>query len=84
MVHPARRAKNNMSPPAENAIWFKRKGVLLPNGLPPLGIDADSVGVLEPWSPADVKAPISRHTCNQILADIDLRWKAGNPYSASH
>ena len=25
-------AKNNMSPPAENAIWFKRKGVLLPNG----------------------------------------------------
>ena len=30
-------AKNNMSPPAESAIWFKRKGVLLPNGLPPLG-----------------------------------------------
>ena len=26
-------AKNNMSPPAENAIWFKRKGVLLPNGV---------------------------------------------------
>jgi hypothetical protein len=77
-------AKNNMSPPAESAIWFKRKGVLLPNGLPPLGADPDNVGVLEPWTPPDVRAPISRHACNQILDDIDLRWKAGNPYSANH
>ena len=77
-------AKNNMSPPAENAIWFKRKGVLLPNGVPPLGADPDNIGVLEPWTSPDLKTPISRHTCNRILEDIDVRWKAGNPYSANH
>jgi hypothetical protein len=58
--------------------------VILPNGLPPLGASPDNVGVLEPWAPPDVSAPVSRLKANLVLEDIDQRWKVGNPYSASH
>ena len=36
-------AKGNMSPPAQGARWFERKGVALPNANDKLGLELDEV-----------------------------------------
>ena len=49
--------KANLSPPADNATWFKMESVSLGNGVPlDLG---DSVGVTTSWTPPDQTAGMS-------------------------
>lgn len=72
-------AKGNMTAPAENAEWFRRVGVALPNG--PFGGDGDEVGVLVPWEAPDIRTPITSAVATAILKDIDARWRDGTPFA---
>ena len=72
-------AKGKLAPPG-GALWFERVGVPMPYGL--IG---EEVGVLVPHafererSGTEVPAAGVR----QILAEIDRRWRDGNPYSVA-
>lgn len=76
-------AKSNMLAPAERATWFKRHSVTLPNQTSPLSDDADSVGILEPWTPpsTDESSRISVETATTILRRMQVAWQDGAPYS---
>jgi RecA-family ATPase len=76
-------AKGNMSPPAQRARWFQRKGVILPNDDDSLGLDPDEVGVLEVWTPDDADWSITVHDARQVLEEAQRRWAEKRPFSAS-
>ena len=76
-------AKGNMSPPAQGARWFQRKGILLPNADDKLGLEPDEVGVLEIWMPPDVDRSISRENARLILEEVEKRWNEQEPFSVA-
>ena len=72
-----------MSPPAEHATWFERVSVEIPNSTLNIG-EGDHVGVLAPWDApsSDYLLTISKAT--EILKEVEVRWKAGRPFSDDH
>ena len=76
-------AKSNLSPPAEDATWFERVSVEIPNGTLNIG-DNDQVGVLVPWDAPSSDYDLSPTKATEILNEVDEKWKAGEPFSASH
>ena len=76
-------AKGNMTPPAQRARWFQRKGVALPNENDKLGLDPDEVGVLELWIPDDADWTITIHQARTVLEEVQKRWNENRPFSAA-
>ncbi len=72
--------KVNISPPLEEAKWFRLVGVPLGNGndLYPKG---DEVQTVEVWTPPDAWDGLSNHLLNRILDEIDAGLPDGNRYS---
>jgi len=65
-------AKANMQPPAENAVWFERKSVELPNG--------EQVGTLGRWVPPDAFDGVSNDLARTMLLAIDAGLPDGQRY----
>jgi RecA-family ATPase len=76
-------AKGNMSPPAQGARWFQRKGIPLPNADDKLGLEPDEVGVLEVWIPPPVDRSITHENARLILEEVDKRWNEQEPFSVA-
>ena len=76
-------AKGNMSPPAQGARWFERKGVALPNANDKLGLEPDEVGVLDIWIPQEVDLSISHEDSHLILEEVEKRWFLKEPFSVA-
>ena len=65
-------AKGNMSPPAQGARWFERKGVALPNANDKLGLELDEVDL-----------SISHEDSHLILEEVEKRWFLKEPFSVA-
>jgi len=76
-------AKGNLSPPAENATWFERKSVELPNGTLNIGT-GDQVGVLVPWDAPSAEYLLTPLKATEILKDVEARWNEGQPFGDDH
>ena len=76
-------AKSNLSPPAEDATWFERVSVEIPNGTLNIG-DNDHVGVLVPWDAPSSDFDLTPAKATEILKEVDEKWNAREPFSASH
>lgn len=55
--------KSNLTPPMDNAQWYRLASATLKNG--PLGIDGDDVGVVTSWTMPD---PMATMTVDQLYA----------------
>jgi hypothetical protein len=76
-------AKVNVVPRAQQAKWFKLKGVPLNNGTDEYP-NGDEVQTVELWSPPDAWADTSTQVLNTILTDIDRGLDNGQRYSNSN
>ncbi|MDA1091479.1 MAG: helicase RepA family protein, partial [Proteobacteria bacterium] len=76
-------AKSNLSPPAEDATWFERVSVAIPNGGLNIG-EGDHVGVLVPWDAPSTDFVLTPAKATEILKEVDERWRHGEPFNDSY
>ena len=72
--------KQNLSPPADKADWFKLFGVPLPNGSEDGLEKGDVVATIEKWSPPDPFDGITLEDTNNVIRAFGTASEVGVAY----
>jgi AAA domain len=76
-------AKNNLTPPARKAMWFKIVSVNLGNGTPTYP-NGDNVQAAEPWEPPPLMAGTDNDGLNAALRQLGEGMDDGRRYSTAN